>query len=448
VDETQTMTSITAAVADRVADPRRTTSWRIAASVAALGVLILLTAITWLFWQGVGVWGVNSPTGWGIAIASFVWWVGIGHAGTLISAILLLCQQRWRNSINRFAEAMTLFAIVCAAMYPLLHLGRPEFFYWLLPYPSTYGYWPQFRSPLVWDIFAIGTYGIVSLVFWYLGLVPDLATMRDRASGWHARVWAFFALGWRGSSTQWVRHRRAYRLLAGLATALVVSVHTVVSFDFAVSQLPGWHSTVFPPYFVAGALYSGLAMVLTLVIPLRAWFDLGDFVTKRHVEMCAKLALASGLVTSYGYFAELFFGWYGGEPSDLTQIHEHLVGFSAPLYWTVIGLNVGLLQLLWFRRVRGCAPVLFVISIGINVGMWLERYLIVITSLERDFLPSSWGHYTPTYVDWATLGGSFGLFLFLLLVFIRFVPMISMSEMRELAIEPELEGREGGHDGP
>ncbi len=441
MDETRDMTSITEAVAGRVGG-RELRSWRfgLALALALAGAALLTLAITWLFVVGVGIWGVNSPADWGIAIATFVWWIGIGHAGTLISAILLLCRQRWRNSINRFAEAMTLFAIVCAAMYPILHLGRPKFFYWLIPYPSTYGYWPQFRSPLVWDLFAIGTYGTVSLLFWYLGLVPDLATMRDRARGWRARAWAVFALGWQGSAGQWARQRSSYLLLAGLATPLVVSVHTVVSFDFAVAQVPGWHNTVFPPYFVAGAIYSGFAMVLTLVIPVRAWLGLRDFISDHHIDQCAKLMLAAGLFTSYGYFAELFFGWYSGDAGHLQDIAEHLYGSTAPLYWTVIAINVGLLQLLWFRRVRASSITLFVLAIMINVGMWLERYLIVITSLEREFLPSSWGDYQATFWDWATLAGSLGQFATLMLLFIRFVPVISMAEMRELALAKPAEG--------
>ncbi|PRQ06914.1 NrfD/PsrC family molybdoenzyme membrane anchor subunit [Enhygromyxa salina] len=431
------MSTITAAITGWVRDPQRKLAWRVAMGIASLGVLVLFVAIGWLFVAGVGVWGVGSPVSWGIAISSFVWWIGIGHAGTLISAILLLCRQRWRNPINRFAEAMTLVAIVCAAMYPLLHLGRPEYFYWLIPYPSTYAYWPQFRSPLVWDMFAIGTYGVVSLAFWYLGLIPDLATMRDRATGRRARVWALLALGWRGSATQWFHHRQAYNLLAGLATALVVSVHSVVSFDFAVTLLPGWHSTVFPVYFVAGALYSGMTMLLILLIPLRAWFGLHDFVRPRHIELCARLVLVAGLFTAYGYFAEQLFGWYAGDLSSVALVRSHSFGHSAPLYWTVIALNVGLLQLLWVARVRRNTWALFSIAVGINVGMWLERYLIVIDSLERGFLPSGWGEYTATIWDWATLLGSFGLFAAFMLLFIRFVPMISMTEMRELLVEDD-----------
>jgi len=438
------MEQITETVAARVGDPQRTRSWRIATALALLATGTFAVAVVWLFVAGVGIWAVNSPVGWGVAIASFVWWIGIGHAGTLISAVLLLCRQPWRDSINRMAEAMTLVAILCAGIYPILHLGRPQFFYWLVPYPAVSGYWPQFRSPLVWDLFAIATYGLVSLVFWYLGLVPDLATMRDRAQGWRARAWGVFALGWRGSSRQWTHHRRCYLLLAGLATPLVVSVHTVVSFDFAVTQLPGWHSTVFPIYFVAGALYSGLAMVLTLVIPVRAWFGLRELIDDGQLERLAKLMLAAGLFTSYGYFAELFFAWYAGEPSHLAQIREHLVGEFAPLYWTVIALNVGVLQLLWSRRVRQTPLALVAISILVNLGMWLERYLIVITSLERDdFMPSSWAGYTASVWDWLTLFGSFGVFALAMLLLLRYLPMISMAEVRERALASREEGDDG-----
>jgi Ni/Fe-hydrogenase subunit HybB-like protein len=441
MDETRSMTSITDAIAGRVGGPEvRSPRFWTPLVIGLLLVGLLTVSITWLFTFGVGIWGVHSPVSWGIAITTFVWWIGIGHAGTLISAVLLLAKQRWRNSINRFAEAMTLFAIVCAAMYPILHLGRPQFFYWLIPYPSTFGMWPQFRSPLVWDVFAISTYGLTSLLFWYLGLIPDLATMRDRSRGRRARLWGIFALGWRGAADQWARYRTTYLLFAGIATPLVVSVHTVVSFDFAVSQVPGWHATVFPPYFVAGAIFSGFAMVLTLVIPVRAWFRLHDFVTDRHIDQCAKLMLASGLFTAYGYITELFFGWYGGQTAHLAQIRSHLSGHTAPLYWTLIALNVGVPQLLWFRRIRSHTIVLFVISIAINVGMWLERFLIVITSLEREYLPSLWREYHPTFWDWSTMIGTLGLFLTLMLLFIRFIPMISMTEMRELLPEVEHAG--------
>jgi len=419
-------------VAGTVQAPQHRRVWLRALAISALGLGALVVAVFGVFWWYVGVWGVDVPVMWGIAIVSFVWWVGIAHAGTLISAILLLANQAWRRSINRFAEAMTLFAVACAAMYPLLHLGRPEFFYWLVPYPNTYGYWPQFLSPLVWDFFAIATYGTVSLVFWYIGLIPDLATMRDRSTGLRARVYGVFALGWRGSARHWERHQTAYLMLAGLATTLVVSVHTIVSFDFAVAQFPGWHMTVFPPYFVAGAIFSGFAMVLTLLIPVRAWLGLRDFVTIRHLDQCAKLMLTAGLVVAYGYLAELFFGWYSGDPHERELIASHLHGRSAPLFWTIIALNVVVPQSLWWRRARRHVGWLFVLSILINVGMWLERWLIVISSLEHGLLPTTGGAYVPTFWDWLTLVGTLGFFAFFMLLFIRYVPVIAMSELREL----------------
>ena len=432
---TADMAAINELVAGNVQSPAHRRAWIVAALLAAAGLGLFLVSVLVLFTRSIGIWGVDIPVAWGVAIASFVWWIGIGHAGTLISAILLLARQPWRRSINRIAETMTLFAIVCAAIYPILHLGRPEFFYWLIPYPSTYGVWPQFISPLVWDLFAIATYGAVSLVFWYVGLVPDLATMRDRSTGRRARIYAVLALGWRGSARHWARHRQAYVLLAGMATALVVSVHTIVSFDFAVAQLPGWHLTMFPPYFVAGAIFSGFAMVLTLLIPIRAWLGLGAFVTDRHLDACARLMLTAGLIVAYGYAAELFFGWYGGDPHDRALVASHLGGRSAPLFWTVVALNVGTIQALWSRRVRRSARVLFALSILINVGMWLERYLIVVGSLEHGFLPTTHGRYTATFWDWSTLAGTLGVFAFFMLLFLRFVPTMSMSELRETAEE-------------
>lgn len=430
--------SINDAIAGAVGSRRHRRAWRIAALVAAAGVGLLVVAVAALFLLGVGIWGVQVPGAWGLAIVSFVWWVGIAHAGTLISAVLLLARQPWRRSINRFAEAMTLVAIACAGMYPILHLGRPEFFYWLIPYPNTYGYWPQFLSPLVWDLFAVASYGLVSLAFWYVGLVPDLATMRDRSTGRRARIYGLFALGWRGSARHWARHQMAYLMLAGLATTLVVSVHTIVSFDFAATQLPGWHLTMFPPYFVAGAVFSGFAVVLMVLIPVRRWFALEDFITRRHLESCAKLMLAAGLVVGYGYAAELFFGWYSGDPHERSLVASHLGGASAPLFWTIVALNVGAIQTLWWRRARRSAGWLLVLSLLVAVGMWLERYLIVVGSLEHGFLPTTRGTYIPTVWDWATFVGTLGFFAFFMLLFIRFVPMLAMSELRELAAE---EGR-------
>lgn len=442
IDGPHDMTTVNAAVADRVQSPR-IFAWALCLLLAAGGVGLLIVSVVVLFTHYVGIWGVNVPVAWGVAIASFVWWIGIGHAGTLISAILLLCRQPWRQSINRFAEAMTLVAIACAAMYPILHLGRPEFFYWLLPYPSTTGVWPQFVSPLIWDLFAILTYGTVSLAFWYVGLIPDLATMRDRSTGRRARVYAILALGWRGSARHWERYRETYLLLAGMATALVVSVHTIVSFDFAVAQLPGWHFTMFPPYFVAGAVFSGFAMVLTLLIPVRAWFDLRAFVTARHLDACARLMLCAGLIVAYGYFAEVFFGWYGGDPYERSLIAGHLAGRSAPLFWTVVALNVGVSQALWSGAVRRSPRALFGVALAIDVGMWLERYLIVVGSLEHGFLPTTRGEYTATVWDWATFAGTLGFFSFCMLLFLRYVPVMSMTELREL-VAPRGDGEADG----
>jgi len=396
-------------------------------------VMVLFMAIGYLFVKGVGIWGVKIPIAWGFAIVNFVWWIGIGHAGTLISAILLLLHQHWRNSINRFAEAMTLFAVACAGLFPLLHLGRPWVFYWILPLPETMGLWPQWRSPLVWDVFAVGTYFTISLVFWFVGLIPDLATMRDRAKKkWKQVIYGVLAMGWRGSARHWHRYQTAYLLLAGLATPLVVSVHSVVSFDFAVSLLPGWHSTIFPPYFVAGAIYSGFAMVLTLVIPTRKFFGLESFITERHLDNMAKVMLATGLIVAYGYIMETFFAWYGQNKFDNFMMMNRMFGPYTEAYWVLILCNIIIPQALWIKRVRHNPLTLFVISIVINIGMWLERYVIVITSLHRDFLSSSWGMYYPTIWDIATLAGTIGLFLMLMFIFIRLMPMISMFELREL----------------
>jgi Ni/Fe-hydrogenase subunit HybB-like protein len=399
-------------------------------------VMLLLVSVTWLFMKGVGIWGINVPIAWGFAIINFVWWIGIGHAGTLISAILLLFRQEWRTSINRFAEAMTLFAVACAGLFPLLHLGRPWFFYWLIPYPSTMDIWPQFRSPLIWDCFAVGTYAAVSLLFWYVGLIPDLATLRDRAKRRRGQIiYGILAMGWRGSARHWKRYQSAYLLLAGLATPLVVSVHTVVSFDFAVAILPGWHATVFPPYFVAGAIYSGFAMVLTIAIPLRSAYRLKGFVTDRHLDNMAKVMLASGLIVAYGYLMEHFLGWYGDLPLEEFMLNNRILGPYGWLYWALIACNIVTPQLLWLKSVRSNALPLFFVALVINVGMWLERFVIIVTSLHRDFIPSSWGMYIPTFWDWATFIGTLGLFSALLFLFIRLLPMISIFEMRELVHE-------------
>jgi Ni/Fe-hydrogenase subunit HybB-like protein len=420
--------------------------WLVMVMISATLVMVLTAAIGILLAKGVGIWGINMPVAWGFAIINFVWWIGIGHAGTFISAFLLLLRQDWRTSINRFAEAMTLFAVACAGMFPLLHLGRPWFFYWLMPYPNTMLLWPQFRSPLVWDVFAVSTYATVSVLFWYVGLIPDLATLRDRSHHRVGRyVYGILSMGWRGSALHWHRYQSAYMLLAGLAAPLVVSVHSIVGMDFASGQVPGWHSTIFPPYFVAGAIFSGFAMVLTLAIPLRAIYGLKDFITERHLDNMAKMMLVTGLIVAYGYGMEVFMGWLSGNEFEWYMTKNRMVGPYAPSFWALIFCNVLIPQLLWFRRVRINTRVLWVITIIVNVGMWLERYVIVITSLHRDFLPSSWGMYTPTKWDWATYIGSIGFFFLCLLLFIRVLPAISIFEMRELVHVTDEEKNGHGH---
>ncbi len=413
--------------------------WLIAFGFASTLTFLMLFAVTYLFYRGVGIWGVNIPVGWGFAIVNFVWWIGIGHAGTLISAILLLLRQSWRNSINRFAEAMTLFAVACAGLYPVLHLGRPWLAYWLFPYPSTMGVWPQFRSPLVWDVFAVSTYFTISLLFWFIGLIPDLATLRDRAlNRWSRAIYGFLAMGWRGSARHWKRYESAYLLLAGLATPLVLSVHTVVSFDFAIAILPGWHTTIFPPYFVAGAIYSGFAMVLILAIPIRYFYKLEDFVTLRHLENSAMIMLATGLIVAYGYIMEFFMAWYGGNPYDKFLVWNRIHG---PYRWCYAGLivaNIVIPQVLWIKKIRTNTSWLFLISLDVLIGMWLERFVIVVISLHRDFLTSSWGMYYPTQWDWYTYVGTIGFFFACMLLFLRILPMISIFEMRTLLPEAEV----------
>jgi molybdopterin-containing oxidoreductase family membrane subunit len=407
--------------------------WWLGFALSFMGLGIFVVAVSWLLYRGVGIWGINRPVMWGFAITNFVWWIGIGHAGTLISAFLLLMRQEWRTSINRFAEAMTIFAVICAGLFPLLHLGRPKFFYWLFPYPSVYNVWPQFRSPLVWDVFAVSTYFTVSLLFWYVGLIPDFATLRDRARSTGGKViYGILSMGWRGSARHWKRYETAYLLLAGLATPLVVSVHTVVSFDFSIALVPGWHSTIFPPYFVAGAIFSGFAMVLTLAIPIRAAFGLHDFITERHLDNMAKLMLVTGLIVAYGYMSETFVAWWSGDPYESYVMKDRLLGSYGFAYWTVLGCNVLAPQILWSARARRNVPLLFALSLVVNIGMWTERFVIVVQSLHRDFLPASWRLYIPTIWDWATLVGSIGLFLTLMFLFVRFLPVISMSEMRSL----------------
>ena len=447
----QTYASVTREVSGIVLEGQRPWTWLPGFAVAFLLTMVLFASAAYLFARGVGIWGISIPVAWGFAITNCEWWIGIGHAGTLISAILLLLRQDWRTSINRLTEAMTLFAVANAALFPILHLGRPWMFYYIVPYPNTMGLWPQFRSPLAWDFFAVSTYGLVSLIFWYLGLVPDLATLRDRAEArWKARVFGVFALGWRGSARHWHRYRTAYLLLAGLATPLVVSVHSIVGLDFTIAIVPGWHSTIFPPYFVAGALFSGFAMVLTLLIPLRALYPgLRPMVTQRHVDLSAKVMLVTGLLVGYAYLAEAFFAWYGGSPFEAFMMRNRMLGPYAVVYWVLIACNLVVVHTLWFRRVRRSPVGLFVVAILINVGMWLERYVIVVTSLHRDYLPSAWGAFVPTFWDWSVFVGTLGFFFALMFLFLRLFPAVSMTEMRALVHEkllphrepPDLDGR-------
>jgi len=413
--------------------------WVVGFAAGFLVTQILLFALGYLFMRGVGIWGINVPIAWGFAIVNFVWWIGIGHAGTLISAILLLLRQSWRNSINRFAEAMTLFAVACAGIFPGVHTGRPWLDYWMFPYPNTMNYWPQFRSPLLWDVFAVSTYFTISLLFWFIGLIPDLATLRDRAENKYTRtIYGLLAMGWRGSARHWARYETAYLLLAGLATPLVLSVHTVVSFDFAVAIVPGWHTTIFPPYFVAGAIYSGFAMVLMLAIPIRKIYGLEDFITDRHLQNSAKVMLATGWIVAYGYAIEAFTGWYGGNRYDQTLLWNRLHGPYATLYYMLLICNIFIPQLLWIRKMRTNPVWLFMISLVILVGMWLERFVIIVISLSRDFLTSSWGMYYPTKWDWMIFFGTIGMFLMSMFLFVRILPMISIFEMRTLLPEAEV----------
>ncbi len=428
-----TFATITDKISAVVLTTQTPLGWWILLGIFGMFAAVLLYAMAYLFYQGVGIWGVGIPVAWGFAIVNFVWWIGIGHAGTLISAILLLLRQSWRNSINRFAEAMTLFAVMCAGMFPLLHLGRPWLFYWLFPYPNTMTIWPNFRSPLVWDVFAVSTYFTISLVFWYIGLIPDLATFRDRVQNrWTRMIYGLLAMGWRGSARHWHRYETAYLLLAALATPLVLSVHTVVSFDFTIGIVPGWHSTIFPPYFVAGAIYSGFAMVLMLAIPIRSVYGMKDMITDRHLDNCAKIMLATGLIVNYGYIMETFLAWYSGNFFDKHMVWNRMHGPYAPFYWTLIFINVAFVNVLWLKKVRFRPVVLWFVSLVILIAMWLERFVIVVISLSQDFLPSSWGIYTPTRWDYATLLGTVGFFGAAFLLFIRVLPMISIAEMKHL----------------
>ena len=435
IEPGHTFGTVTEKISRVVLGPRHPIGWFVAVGLGFLGVNLLGLSVGYLLFKGIGIWGNNVPVGWAFDIINFVWWIGIGHAGTLISAILLLFKQDWRTSINRFAEAMTLFAVACAAMFPLIHTGRPWLAaYWLLPYPNTMGVWPQFRSPLIWDVFAVSTYAAVSALFWYTGLIPDLATLRDRSTKmWQKRAYGTLALGWRGSARHWQRYETAYLLLAGMSTPLVLSVHTVVSFDFSVGIIPGWHATIFPPYFVAGAISAGFAMVLTLAIPLRKMYGVEDFITMRHIENMAKVMLVTGLIVVYGYAMEAFYGWYSANAYEkFMMVNRALTGPYAWSYWMLILCNGIVPQTLWSKRLRTNLTWLFIVSLIVSVGMWLERFVIIVTSLHRDFLPSSWDMYYPTFWDFSTFIGTIGLFVTLFFLFVRLLPMISIFEMRTL----------------
>jgi len=446
IEGNPTFSSITEDVCSIVEQKAPPSLWYFAFAIAVSLALVLFGFIGYLFIEGVGIWGVNIPVGWGWAIVNFVFWVGIGHAGTLISAILFLLRQKWRTSINRFAEAMTLFAVTCALIFPAIHIGRIWVVYWMFPLPNQMSVWPNFRSPLLWDVFAVATYFIVSLMFWYVGLIPDLATLRDRAKTRAKKIiYGFFAIGWRGGNRQWKHYEMAYLLLAGLSTPLVLSVHSVVSTDFATSIIPGWHTTIFPPYFVAGAIFSGFAMVTTLAIIVRKAFHLEHIITLRHLDNMAKVMLATGMMVGYAYSVEFFMAWYSGNEYEAFTFLNRAFGPYAWAYWIMISCNVLVPQLFWFKKIRRSIPMLFIASILINVGMWFERFVIIVSSLSRDFLPSSWDYYMPTIYDVGIFVGTFGLFFSLFLLFLRFVPIIAASEVK--GVLPQAEVHHGIKEG-
>jgi molybdopterin-containing oxidoreductase family membrane subunit len=412
--------------------------WYIAFGISNILLFVLLFSIGYLIWEGTGIWGLNAPAGWGWAIINFGWWLGIGHAGTLISAILFLFRQDWRTAINRFAEAMTIFAVMCAGIFPAIHVGRIWVIYWVFPLPNQMAMWPNFNSPLLWDVFAVSTYFTVSLLFWYVGLVPDLATLRDRVKSKFAKLaYGTFALGWRGSNRHWWNYEKSYMILAGLATPLVLSVHTIVSFDFAVSLIPGWHTTIFPPYFVAGAVFSGFAMVLTLMIIVRKIYGLEEIMTVDHIEKMNIIIMVTGSMVGFAYLMEFFVAWYSGVEYEKAIFILRATGPYAWAYWIMITCNVISPQVFWSKKLRRNVAFTFFISIVVNIGMWFERFVIAVTSLSTDFLPSSWGYYSPTFWDVITYVGTFGLFFTFFLLFLRFLPMVAVAEIK--AILPQAD---------
>jgi len=442
VEGNHTFASITEKISSITENPPPK-GWWIAflASLSLLGLLKI--SILYLLWEGTGIWGLNNPVGWGWAIVNFVFWVGIGHAGTLISAVLFLFRQKWRTAINRFAEAMTIFAVMCALIFPGIHVGRVWVAYYMFPIPNQMSMWPNFRSPLLWDVFAVGTYFTVSLLFWYVGLIPDFATLRDRAKTKVRKVvFGILSLGWRSSNRHWQNYEQAYLMLAGLSTPLVLSVHSIVSTDFAISLLPGWHTTIFPPYFVAGAIFSGFAMVITLAVPVRWIYGLESIITMGHLDKMAKIMLVTGSMVGYAYSMEFFIAWYSNNTYESFAFVNRAFGPYAWAYWIMISCNVIVPQLFWFKRLRNSLPVLFIASIFANIGMWFERFVIVISSLSRDYLPANWDYYTPTMWDVSLFLGSFGLFFTLFLLFLRFLPMIAISEVK--GVMPEADPHHGG----
>jgi len=438
----ETLASVTDRVCDVVVRQSAPLWWWAAVGVSGAFLVLLVVAATVLFVEGVGIWGVNIPVGWGLALANYVWWIGIASGGTIISALFYLAGSEWRRATNRIAESMTLWGAACAGLMPIFHLGRQGLFYWLFPYPNVMGLWPQFRSPLLWDFFALICYIFASILFWYLGLIPDLASMRDRAP---ARLWRAFygvlAVGWRGSSSQWKSYRTVYGILACLLAPMVISVHSIVGLDFSGGLVPGWHSLQFSPFFVFGAVFSGFATVLLLLIPVRRLYRLEAYVTPRHFNILAKLMLACGLMLAYAYVNELFVPFYSGNVFDIHMVTNRLYGIYAPEYWATILFNVAIPQLLWIPAIRTNEIALMLISLGVIVGMWFERYIIVISSLYQDFMPSAWYVYSATFWDWAILFGSVGLFFTGFLVVLRFVPILSLSEMRETVHEQGGERR-------
>ncbi|MCX8057767.1 MAG: polysulfide reductase NrfD [Ignavibacteria bacterium] len=444
VEQNPSLSSINESIAKPL-ETKPTKGWYIAISISLTMLLIGAVSLGWTFYKGVGVWGVNQPVGWGFDIVNFVFWVGIGHAGTLISAILFLLRQRWRTSIARFAEAMTIFAVMCAGIFPAIHTGRPWLDGYLFPYPNQHALWVNFTSPLLWDVFAVSTYFTVSLVFWYIGLIPDLAALRDRTTNKIKKVvYSILSLGWRHSNRHWQHYEMAYLILAGFATPLVLSVHTIVSFDFAVSIMPGWHTTIFPPYFVAGAVFSGFAMVQNVLIIIRKVFKIEHIITLDTLEKMNKVMLATGMMVGYAYGMEFFIAWYSGNPIEQFVFLNRALGPYAWSYWIMVSCNVLFTQLFWFRKIRRSIPVMFVIAVLVNVGMWFERFVIVVTSLSRDYLPSSWGMYIPTIYDFGILIGSFGLFFTLIFLFIRTLPVVSIAEVK--AVLPNSQPSHGGHN--